>query len=98
MSNFLQNLAAIAIRAQVVATLRAQCPADLKVALEDLLAHDSAVAKIQDLVAANLKTPAAITEDAILALDLPERARDLLTTTPALLTYLITTARTKLGA
>lgn len=98
MSNFLQNLAAIAIRAQVIATLRAQCPADLKAALEDLLAHDRAVAKIQDLVAANLKTPAAITEDAVLSLDLPKRAHDLLTTMPALLTYLVTTARVKLGS
>lgn len=98
MSNFLQSLAALAIRTQVIASLRSQCPAELKVALEDLLAHESAVTAIQNLVAANMKTPGAITGEAILALDLPARAREILTTTPALLRYLVDTARAKLGA
>lgn len=98
MSNFLKNLAALAIRTQVISTLRAQCPPELKIALEDLLAHESAVAQIQNLVAANLKTPEAITGEAILALDLPERAYDLLHSNPELLAYLVSTARAKLGA
>lgn len=98
MNNFLQNLAALAIRTQVIATLRSQCPDALNVALEDLLAHERAVASIQNLVAANLKTPEAITGEAILALDLPERAYELLRSNPDLLTYLVTTARAKLGA
>lgn len=93
----LQNLAAVAIRNKVVGALRDGCPADLKDALEKLLADKEAINAIQGLVGANLKTPAGINAEAILGLSMPQTAKDLLAATPALVDYLVRTAVSKLS-
>ena len=94
--NFLKNLAALAISKQVTDTLRRNCPADLSAALEQLLSDKDAVAAIRDFIAAQLKTPDNITRDALLGLALPDSARRLLSDSPALLDYLVDTARAKI--
>lgn len=93
----IQNLAAIAIRNKVVGALRENCPADLKESLEQLLADKDAVAAIQGLVGANLKTPAGINAEAVLGLQMPQASADLLRATPALVDYLVRTAVSKLS-
>lgn len=94
--SFLKNLAALAISKQVTDTLRRNCPADLSAALEQLLSDKDAVAAIRDFIAAQLKTPDNITRDALLGLALPDSARRLLSDSPALLDYLVDTARAKI--
>ena len=94
--SFLKNLAAPAISKQVTDTLRRNCPADLSAALEQLLSDQDAVAAIRDFIAAQLKTPDNITRDALLGLALPDSARRLLSDSPALLDYLVDTARAKI--
>lgn len=94
--NFLQQLAATAIRNQVVAALRGNCPAALTASLEQLLADDAAVNAIRDFVMANLKNPAAINADSLKNLAYNEKTAALLQSAPALLTYLADTARAKL--
>lgn len=94
--SFLKNLAALAISKQVTDTLRRNCPADLSAALEQLLSDKDAVAAIRDFIAAQLKTPDNITRDALLGLALPDSARRLLSESPALLDYLVDTARAKI--
>ncbi len=94
--SFLKNLAALAISKQVTDTLRRNCPADLSAALEQLLSDQDAVAAIRDFIAAQLKTPDNITRDALLGLALPDSARRLLSDSPALLDYLVDTARAKI--
>lgn len=94
--SFLKNLAALAISKQVTDTLRRNCPADLSAALEQLLSDQDAVAAIRDFIAAQLKTPDNITRDALLGLALPDCARRLLSDSPALLDYLVDTARAKI--
>lgn len=95
--SFLKNLAALAISKQVTDTLRRNCPAALSAPLEQLLSDNSAVAAIRDYIAAQLKTPENITRDGLLGLNnLPAAARRLLSDTPALLDYLVDTARAKL--
>ena len=54
------------------------------------------MAAIQGLVAANLKSPAAITEAAILGLDVPAGSKELLAANPELVGYLVRTAIGKL--
>lgn len=93
----LQNLAAVAIRNKVVGALREGCPADLKDALESLLADKAAINAIQGLVGANLKNPAAINAESIMGLTMPQESKDLLATTPALVDYLVRTAVSKLS-
>lgn len=92
----IQNLAAIAIRSKVVGALRAECPAELTEALEQLLADKAAVAAVQGLVAANLKSPAGITESAIMGLDVAADIKELFAATPELVAYLVRTAVGKL--
>lgn len=94
--SFLKNLAALAISKQVTDTLRRNCPADLSAVLEQLLSDQDAVAAIRDFIAAQLKTPDNITRDALLGLALPDSARRLLSDSPALLDYLVDTARAKI--
>ena len=94
--SFLKNPAALAISKQVTDTLRRNCPADLSAALEQLLSDQDAVAAIRDFIAAKLKTPDNITRDALLGLALPDSARRLLSDSPALLDYLVDTARAKI--
>lgn len=93
----LQNLAAIAIRNKVVGALRDGCPADLKDALETLLADKAAINAIQGLVGANLKTPSGINAAAIMQLEMPQQSKDLLAANPALVDYLVRTAVSKLS-
>lgn len=93
----LQNLAAMAIRNKVVGALRDGCPEDLKPALEALLADKQAVAAIQGLVGANLKTPCGITAAAICGLEMPAASKELLAATPELVDYLVRTAVGKLS-
>lgn len=90
-------MAAIAIRNKVVGALRDGCPADLKDSLEQLLADKEAVAAIQGLVAANLKSPAGINAEAVLALPMPQASADLLRENSALVDYLVRTAVSKLS-
>ena len=94
--SFPTNLAALAISKQVTDTLRRNCPADLSAALEQLLSDQDAVAAIRNFIAAQLKTPDNITRDAHLGLALPDSARRLLSDSPALLDYLVDTARAKI--
>ena len=95
--NFLQQLAATAIRNQVVSALRADCPAELSPALETLLADDAAVNTIRDFVMAHMKNPAALTAEAIAALPFAAAGiTALMQSTPALSNYLAATARAKL--
>lgn len=94
--NFLQQLAATAIRNQVVAALRADCPAELNEALETLLSDGAAVNTIRDFVMAHMKTPADITAAALTALPYADTTAALLQSTPALARYLADTAKAKL--
>ena len=94
--SFPKHLPALATRKQVTDTLRRNCPADLSAALEQLLSDKDAVAAIRDFIAAQLKTPDNITRDALLGLALPDSARRLLSDSPALLDYLVDTARAKI--
>ena len=89
----LQNLAAMAIRKKVVAALEANCPPSLKEALAQLLGDKAAVAAIQNYVMANLKTPEAITPDALKGLELSPATKELFEATPRLLIYLSKVAR-----
>lgn len=94
--NFLQQLAATAIRNQVISALRANCPASLTAALEQLLGDENAINTIRDFVMGNLKNPASLTAEAFSALPYGEKTRELLSRTPALATYLAEIAHSKL--
>ena len=89
----LQNLAALAIRKKVVAALEANCPPSLKEALAELLADNGAVTAIQNFVMANLKSPAAITPDALKGLEVSPAIKALFESTPRLLIYLSKVAK-----
>ena len=89
----LKNLAAMAIRKKVVSALEANCPPSLRDALTTLLADNAAVTAIQNFVMANLKTPAAITPDALKGLEVPSAIRELFEATPRLLIYLSKVAK-----
>ncbi|MGN0868729.1 MAG: hypothetical protein ACI4O9_04295 [Akkermansia sp.] len=81
---FLQDLAAAAIRAQVTATLRVNCPPELREALEELLTNAAALATIQQAVTAALSAKTALTAEALEPLGLrPELAAFLLRTANA---------------
>ncbi|MGN0836823.1 MAG: hypothetical protein ACI4OS_05220 [Akkermansia sp.] len=72
---FLQDLAAAAIRAQVTAALRADCPPELRDDLEELLANAAAVAAIQKAVTGALSSGQALAAEALEPLGLrPELA------------------------
>lgn len=92
----LEDLAAAAIRNQVLATLRAGCPAELKAALETLLADKAAVAAVQKLVMGAMKNPELLTSDAVAALPFSDEIRSLIAAEPALTEYLVQTAKAKL--
>lgn len=89
----LQNLAAIAIRNQVISNLRANCPEAIKSELETLLANKEAVSVIQNFVTSAMKSGSAIKADAVLSLPFPADICQLLTNTPKLVTYLVMAAR-----
>lgn len=92
----LEQLAAAAIRNNVISTLRANCPADLQESLEQLLADKEALNAIQGLVMGAMKNPSALTPEAIKALPFSESTAALLTKVPVLADYLVETALAKM--
>lgn len=92
----LEQLAAAAIRNNVISSLRSNCPADLKDALEKLLADKEAVTAIQNLVMGAMKNPDRLSAEAVLALPYDEATAALLAETPALVEFLVQTAQAKI--
>lgn len=92
----LEQLAAAAIRNNVISTLRSNCPADLKNALETLLADKDAITAIQNLVMGAMKNPDSLSAQAVMALHFGEDTAALLAETPALVDYLVQTALAKI--
>ena len=92
----LEQLAAAAIRNNVISTLRANCPGSLSDALEQLLADKEAITAIQGLVMGAMKNPDTLTREAFANLPFSTGTADLLKNTPELIDYLRTTALSKL--
>lgn len=92
----LENLAALAIRNQVIAALRADCPAELKDALEMLLGDNAAIAAIQGCVMQAMKSKSSLSAADITALSFSAAVQELLTAQPALAEYLAATANAKM--
>lgn len=92
----LEDLAALAIRGQVIAALRAECPAELKDALEKLLADAPAIAAVQACVMQAMKAKRPLAADDIRALNFAGTAKDLPAQNPALVDYLVATANAKM--
>lgn len=93
---FLEDLAALAIRGQVIAALRAECPADLKEPLEMLLGDAAAIAAIQGAVMQCMKTKSPLTAETITALPFTAAIQSLLAAHPALTAFLVQTANAKM--
>ena len=93
---FLEDLAALAIRGQVIAALRAECPADLKEPLEMLLGDAAAIATIQGCVMQCMKAKSALSAANITALPFSPAIQSLLADHPALTDYLVKTANAKM--
>lgn len=92
----LQNLAAAAIRAKVITTLKENCPPPLQAGLEELLNSKESVALIQNLISSCFAHPSNLTLEALLALPFPPEIRQLLCEQPELVQYLIQTALSRL--
>lgn len=92
----LEQLAAAAIRNNVISTLRSNCPQELTGALEELLADKDAINAIQGLVMGSMKNPALLTKAAMLNLPFSETTATLLAETPSLADYLVQTALAKI--
>lgn len=92
----LENLAALAIRNQVIAALRADCPAELKDALEVLLGDGAAIAAIQGCVMQAMKSKSSLCAADITALSFSAPVQELLAARPALAEYLAATANAKM--
>ena len=88
----LEQIAAAAIRNRMVAALRDRCPDSLKDELETLLADKDAVAAIQQLATAAHAGKAAVTQETLLALPLPEATATLLQGNPRLVQFLVMAA------
>lgn len=93
---FLEDLAALAIRGQVIAALRAECPANLKEPLEMLLGDAAAIAAIQGCVMQCMKSRRALCAADIAALPFAPAIGKLLAAHPALTDYLVATANAKM--
>lgn len=93
---FLEDLAALAIRGQVIAALRAECPAELKESLEMLLGDAPAIAAIQGAVMQCMKGKTALTAETIAALPFSDTVQELLAAHPALTTFLVSVANAKM--
>ena len=92
----LEQLAAAAIRKNVISSLRSACPDELKEPLEKLLADTPAVNAIQGLVMGAMKDPSLLSRDAFASLPLEPATADLLNNTPGLINFLRRTALSKL--
>lgn len=88
----LEQLAAMAIRKKVSATLRDNCPADLKDGLEELLADENAVNAIQGILTAGMKNPATLRPESLKTQLLAGAAAAVLERFPGLTEYLVQTA------
>lgn len=88
----MEQLAAMAIRKKVSATLRENCPADLKSGLEDLLADEGAIGAIQKILTAGMKNPISLRPDSLKAQLLASAAAAALEKCPGLVDYLVQTA------
>lgn len=92
----LEDLAALAIRGQVIAALRADCPAELKDVLESLLSDAAAVAAIQGCVMQAMKSKSSLSAADITALSFSDAVQTLFAAHPALAEYLAATANAKM--
>lgn len=92
----LEDLAALAIRSQVIAALRADCPAELKDALEILLGNSPAIAAVQGCVMQAMKAKSPLTAEQIAALSFSPAVQQMLAEHPALIDYLVATANAKM--
>lgn len=92
----LEDLAALAIRGQVIAALRADCPAELKDALEILLGDSAAIAAVQGCVMQATKAKCPLTAAQITALSFSPVVQQMLEEHPALIDYLVATANAKM--
>lgn len=92
----LEDLAALAIRGQVIAALRAECPAELKDALEILLGDAAAIAAVQSCVMQAMKSKSTLTADSIRALSFSALVQQELDQNPALADFLAATANAKM--
>ncbi|MBQ8517854.1 MAG: hypothetical protein IJ498_09780 [Akkermansia sp.] len=88
----MEQLAALAIRKKVSATLRDNCPAELKSGLEELLADEGAVASIQQILTAGMKNPISLRPDSLKSQLLAGAAAAILEKCPGLVDYLVKTA------
>ena len=88
----MEQLAALAIRKKVCATLRDNCPSDLKSGLEVLLADEKAVSAIQAILTAGMKNPLALRPDSLRTQLLGSGAAAALEKSPGLVDYLVETA------
>lgn len=93
---FLEDLAALAIRGQVIAALRAECPAALKESLEKLLGDAPAIAAIQGAVMQCMKGKTPLTAGLITSLPLSGTVKELLAAQPALTEFLVSVANAKM--
>lgn len=92
----LEQLAAAAIRNNVISTLRSNCPVDLRDSLEKLLGDKEAITAIQNLVMSAMKNPATLTVDAVMSLPFGESTAALLAENSALVEFLVQTAQAKI--
>ncbi|MBE6410877.1 MAG: hypothetical protein E7034_09835 [Akkermansiaceae bacterium] len=88
----MEQLAAMAIRKKVSATLRENCPVDLKSGLEDLLADEGAIGAIQKILTAGMKNPISLRPDSLKSQLLASAAAAILEKCPGLVDYLVKTA------
>lgn len=93
---FLEDLAALAIRGQVIAALRAECPAELKESLEKLLGDAPAIAAVQGAVMQCMKQKCPLTAAMLTALPFSDMVQSLLAAHPELTEFLVATANAKM--
>lgn len=88
----MEQLAALAIRKKVSATLRDKCPSELKNGLEELLGNESAVSAIQKILTDGMKNPIYLRPDSLKSQLSASAAAAILQQFPGLLEYLVNTA------
>lgn len=84
----LANAAKDAVCSKVIARLKENCPEELREPFLAFVGDEATVRCVRDFIGRNLKTPQAVTPEAIEALDLPALGRRILQTTPAIAVYL----------
>lgn len=88
----MEQLAALAIRKKVSTTLRDNCPAELKVGLEELLGNENAVGAIQNILTTGMKNPLSLRPDSLRSQLAASAAAAILQKFPGLSDYLVQTA------